>query len=561
MSRLQSVRIWTLLALVFGVLPLWLSSLEMWDGVVGMYALDTHNWETLKDWLLDSNWYLTYGMFLLADAVHQFAGLPYWVFFKLWITAMVLGIAWESYRLAIDVFEIPATVARWLPAMVFSFPIWYVFFSYTSMLGHLTCAWLGLLGYRLVHGRKAASVAAGAVLVAISFQLASNCAFLLALEAGRWLLFRKRSAWSYARSVTLLTLAVAVFAATRVIWPPVGTYVGYNRLLSPLSAASWLSYAKYTFMFGTWLVLLVPGVAWLCWTAHRLGTTGRWWARLKQGRNVALALAAAAGAACFAYIAVGVGSPLFVAHFSNSSSVSAVLAANSAGGPISVWYGGWGARHLLLMMIPMLLLAAWLTATAEEDAAPATAARPSPPPFHLALALTVTAGLAAGIPGHWGKLKRIAHQHTVVQAMAALPQIPGGRVDLLLNSRVDYLDYIYEANYLLSRAWGGTKWAALMLPDQPAVQAWGDIHRKLTLAQPPKEQVLTGRLNLMNDYNWAADCKTVARVELPRLGLGDVLWRAEQAPASLPRAQVTPVSSTCQGADPFWRGASGNPPG
>ena len=131
----RSARLWTLLAFVLGLLPLGLTSTEMWDGVVGMQALQAQDWPTLKAWLLDSNWYLTYGIFLMADAVHSLIGLPYWVFFKLWILLIIAGIAFEVKTLATQVFDVPEAVAAWLPALVFSFPVWYVFFSYTTCWG------------------------------------------------------------------------------------------------------------------------------------------------------------------------------------------------------------------------------------------------------------------------------------------------------------------------------------------------------------------------------------------------------------------------------------------
>ncbi|MES2943583.1 MAG: hypothetical protein V4772_12010, partial [Pseudomonadota bacterium] len=103
------------------------------------------------------------------------------------------------------------------------------------------------------------------------------------------------------------------------------------------------------------------------------------------------------------------------------------------------------------------------------------------------------------------------------------------------------------------RAYGKTRWAGLMLPDNTAVQAWGDEHRQLTLTQPEKNRPMIARLNLMNDYSWADTCRTVARIKLPEFSLWDVLWRTEHAPEQLPKAQISLVSGNCTGADGFWR--------
>lgn len=548
---LLSSRFWTAATFLVGVMPLWLSSTEMWDGVVGIHALASRDWTVINTWLLDSNWYLTFGLFLLADDLQVLTGLPYWIFFKLWLTLLIAGIAVEVYRLAVRVFEIPASLALWLPPLVFSFPIWYVFFSYTSMSGHLTCVWLALIGYRLLYGNSMRSRATGAGLLTMSFQLASNGPFILVLEFSQWLLSRDKASWRYGRSALILFLALAVFAATRVIWPPVGTYVGYNRLLNPTQLANWVSYAKYASFFATWLVLLVPMVLGLWWTAARHGCSAKdiRLVLLQRWKTMAV-FTVLTLAACAPYIAVGLGSPLFTSSLTASSSVSAALANNSATGPVSVWYGGWGARHLVLMMIPVVVFAGWLAYTAHQlmQAKTKELITHSSGSFIFMIAV----GLAFGIPGHWAKLQRLAKQQSIVESLASLPPPPPGRIDLLLDKREDYLSYIYETNDLLRKAYKSTHWAALMLPEVPAIQAWGDDHRRLTLDQPEKNRHTIAKLNVMEDYAWADYCKTVARIELPTFSLWDVLWRAEHSPQQLPKTQIIPLSSTCAGADKFW---------
>jgi hypothetical protein len=558
--RLRSLALspmpWLVLALLFGVLPLGLSSTEMWDGVVGVHALKTGDWTTLKEWLLDSNWYLTYGLFILADRLHQVFGLEYWIFFKLWILLMIVGSAFEAANLAQRIFEVPDSIAAWVPALVFSFPIWYVFFSFTPMLGHLTCLWLALTGYRLSYSDKRITQATGMLLVAMSFQLASNCAFILSLELGRWALTKNKSRWSYGRSTALLVLSVAVFAATRFIWPPVGMYVGYNRLLNPLQLSSWISYAKYSALFATWLVLLAPMLAGAWWTFSRrdvpapIGGT-QTWSLLKQQSMVIVVFALLLLAACAPYIAVGLGSPLFTVDVGASTWVSAVLASHSALGPVAIWFGNWSARHLLLMMIPLVLLIGWLASlTYQQRPSPG---REIPLGILVSFVLTIVFFLAIGVSGHWAKLQRIAKEQTVVHLLASKPQLPDGQVDLQLDKHEDFLGSVYEANHLLYRAYNSTHWLALMYPNLPVVRAWGDERRRTALAASPANRASLGRLNMMADYSWSTTCKTVANITFPHLSVWDVLWQTEHAPSKLPVAQIEPVSSNCPNADKFWQ--------
>ena len=172
---------------------------------------------------------------------------------------------------------------------------------------------------------------------------------------------------------------------------------------------------------------------------------------------------------------------------------------------------------------------------------------------HISLIAAICLNLAFCLPGHWAKLERLAKESTVVAALAVKPPLPSGQVELLLEQREDYLNSVYETNHLLYRAYQAMRWTAVMLPDHPALRAWGDEHRQLTLAQPPAMREKVARLNLMGDYDWRNPCLTVAKVKLPELSVSDVLWRAEHAPQSLPSAQLIPISSTCAAADTFWR--------
>ena len=403
----------------------------------------------------------------------------------------------------------------------------------------------------MLYSSKKWPIAIGLVFVLMSFQLASNCAFILTLELGRWLLCKDKARWRYWRSASLLLLALGVFAATRVVWPPVGTYVGYNRLLNPLQLSSWISYAKYSALFATWLVLVVPMGIGVWWAARNSHAAPAFRQALQRRWKMLVILALMAVAACLPYIAVGLGSPLFTLNIASSNSISAVLASNSALGPVSVWYGGWGARHMLLMIIPMVLLAAWL-ATCYQNLDPVGSPVLSKTLVGAFISM-VCLNLAFGVPGHWSKLQRIAAEQAVVQLLASNPPLPYGQVDILLDKRVDYLGSMYETNYLLSRAYKGTHWAALMLPDHPALLTWGREYRQLVADYARVNRDLIAKLNVMGDYSWAGNCKTVVKITLPELSAWDVLWRAEHSPEQLASAQITPVLSSCSGASEFWR--------
>ena len=51
---MYATRLWTAIAFIFGVLPLVLSSTEMWDGVVAIHAMTANDWTAMKGWVLVS---------------------------------------------------------------------------------------------------------------------------------------------------------------------------------------------------------------------------------------------------------------------------------------------------------------------------------------------------------------------------------------------------------------------------------------------------------------------------------------------------------------------------
>ena len=539
------------MAFFLGVMPIWLTSVEMWDGIIGSYALKSNNWFIIKNWLLDSNWYITYFILYVTDSIHRLIEVPHWILFKSWVTLMIFGIGYEVCRLAKAVFNIDEKIALWLPALVFSFPIWYVYFSSTAMIGHLTCVWLALVGYRLLYSEKRSVYLAGIVSVVLSFQLASNCAFLIALELSNWLINRNsnRHVWNLRRSLLILGLAVLVFCLTRIVWPPLGIYAGYNKLLNPFEISSWMIYLQRSFYWVTWLVLLLP-LAFIVF-----GFKER--AQLKSKSTSSLSPRVITMWICFAllsiaatapYVAVGLASPFFVVNLPSASSVSAVLAGNST--MISIWYGGWGARHAMLLMVVFALFVGWAIHNLQPDIVFEKRS------FVLTktnvLAIIVVFNLVFLVPGHFAKLTRIAHERSIVELLKRTPEIPHGQVDFILDAKNDYLVSSYEANYLLYKAYKATNWLAFMLPDQPVVKAWVEKSREAIFEHASSFPAVTAGQHVMTNYDWQNRCKTVVQLALPTLGFKDILWRAEHAPLKLPAASLQPVSSNCIDASAFW---------
>jgi len=283
-------------------------------------------------------------------------------------------------------------------------------------------------------------------------------------------------------------------------------------------------------MFATWGLLLLPALA--------AALAAAWRRRCDQSLVPGAALLALVVVSCLPYTAVGLGAPL-VAPSHGSSSPSALLAAAGAGPlPVTVWYGGWAPRHMLLAMVPMTWLLVWLAGFARHRGA--------------VLAASLILLLAFAVPGHVAKLSRIAQEAALVQLLRSVPPPPPGKLDLLLARPYDSLNLLYESHALLDRAYGRQAWAALMGPDHPGVQPMLEDIREHALSSRLPEQLVRSQ-QLMHGYDRGRTCRTVTRVELPRPAAADLLWRAEHAPATLPSARFLSSVSDCPDAVAPWR--------
>ena len=561
MSHPEQTRLFgivTTLACLLALGPLLLTSREMWDGVASSYALAIKDDSITYAWLVDSNWYVTYGLVRAAHWLEFTAVIPSWVSLKLWNSAMILLIAYETTLLARNLLQLPHAMARWCFPLVVSFPIWYVFFSYTPMSAHLFCAWIGLAGYRLLQNRSLITKAFAGLAVIVSFQLASNCIFLPTVAFAHLVLLPDRRSERLRLALFVLAAAIGAFFATRVIWPPSQAYVGYNTILNP-ATTSMFHYLKYVAMFGSWTLLMVPGLATALLMRFRYGEDALVQTPLhskpddSESLIQGLILCCLLGAAAAAYIAVGLGSPLFVVNVDRAPSFSAALARNMDGSRLGVWYGGWGARQLILFLIPLCMATVWLVTiiTRRQKLGPGSgkASRVA----SLALGICVLFNLIWLLPGHWAKLARHAEETVIVNWLKAHPAPPPGKVDIVLAASFDYVSLVYEANYLLFLSYGFDSWAAAIFPDRPDIRQAAYKLRQDVLSTPESTRNLLAGQNLMKSYDWKQECLSSVNLTLPKLSAVEILWTAAHSPTDLPQATAQKISSDCPDAPEPWR--------
>lgn len=530
------------------VAPLLLPTRPMWDDVIMHHAIERGLQAPYREMVLSTNWYVTWMVLSVFQWLHASFGLPLVASYKLLTAALVLGIAAEVARLTRQIVQIDLVHARWVMPLVAAFPIWFVFYSYFCMSGHLFSLWLGLLGYRWwMHGRGWRQ-GLGAVVVAAGFQLASLCVFLPALALAEWLLHpgrRRQVAW---RGAVMFGLAVLVYSATRLIWPPVELYEGYNKVVLPISATTLNQYVKYSVLYATWSLLLLPALAvWALARAsgrsHGQGTGASAGSLNARPALVVMVFTMLIGAACLPYIMVGVGGPLWVIRLGSESSYSAALVNKPGASTLGLWYGGWHARQAMVLMLPICMGVVWVAYRVA-----ARSRRWSAAVIGLSLALSV--GLL--LPGYWAKLQRAAYETSLVNYLRSVPPPPSGLLRVVLPADADFALDSYEMNYLLFEAHGATRWLSFAASER--LHSFALPKREALLKTPVQQRELIGMAHVMEQFDWSRQCGTGVWLEWPRLSVTDVLWTAHWRPRSIPPTRATRTASTCPDASAYWQG-------
>lgn len=534
--------------------PLLLPTRPMWDDVIMRYAFSTDPANGMQslygDMIWSTNWYLTWVALQVLASFQEHWGIPLAFSFKLLMVAVAFGIAVETARITRWVLPIGDAYVRWMPPLVAAFPLWFVFFCYFCMSGHLLGLWLGLLGYRWwMHGQRWRQVA-GIGVVAAGFQLASLCVFLPALALAEWLLHPARRRQVALRGAVMFGLGVLVYVATRVVWPPIDLYEGYNQLVLPTSGAAVRQYIKYLALFATWGLLLGPALlvwAWGAWAGpspQRGECDGRGVQTSGAGpARLALVLSMLMGAACLPYVMVGVGGPLWVLRLGSESSYSAALVNTPGASTVGLWYGGWHARQSMVLMLPMCMAVVWVASRVAVLGKRWSLAV-------IGLSLALSAGLL--LAGYWAKLQRAAHETSIVNLLRSMPQPPGGMLRVALPSATDFALDTYEMNYLLFEAHGTAQWMAFAAPER--VHQFALAKRETLLKTPADRRELVGMAQVMAQYDWTRTCETRLWLAWPALSVWDVLWRAHSQPQSVAPATALRTASTCPDAPADWQG-------
>ena len=495
---MPSIRSLLILALIVALTPIWITHREMWDGVTIEYAFETGDLSGLLHAVAASGWPMAGWIYKILWTLQKQLSIPYWLGIDILFTLALLGMAYEVFQLAHQRLGWRKNLCAVALALFLAQPIWHFLMSGIHIV-HVTGLWFLLLGHRLTCHKQIFFKASGWVLVTLSFQFPASIVMVFWLE---WVLYveaKKIQHQNLARAILVALYAVAWYAASRTVFGPTQTFMGYNQLLLPTSLESIQMIIWTGLKFASWLLVLIAplwgAIAWnrSSWQYRRVTQIG--WTQNLGNR---------------------ISSPYGIAIVGCMVAIAPYWAVGK--GPVVIMPYDWTARNALPLAIPLSLLMALLI---EKYVAIGDLHKWLRRENSL-LTLIVIWWIAMSLAGVAGKLYQIKLEKAIETSLRRLPPPPSGVVTLQLP--FDPLIRIRqnEANGLFWRAYGRAEWAVLVGPPD----SWVELIRETYVGNHPasvknsNDLPRWSKFYVMGDLK-TFDCETTIRFTLP---LGEDQW-------------------------------------
>jgi hypothetical protein len=526
-------------ALVLGLVigPHWLLTRDLFDGAAVAFADISGHADGLYFWTRLANWPVAEAYHKLSLALAGLSGIHYLAFSKLAITGLLLGLHREFHRLAVELLQAAEPEAGWLALLCIISPALYTLAS-SQIVPLLLCVWLVFLGHRCFRSSRIGMRWVGLALMTVSFQLASNLVFAMALEVLH--LVRQRNAWLHRLrwSLLLVAAAVAVYAGMRLVSPPRQVFAEYNQLLRPWRGDELFRIVRALAMFMTWGVLPLAAcvIAWASVGFRTVAPRSAWSAATRDHGFQLAASAFLCMASLFPYVMVGKGPPLFTLVGIGSGLTEQVLRA-AYSGPLAPTWANSSGRHAFLYAPSVALLGwflfRWIRAV--------FAAQRTTPAWLLSGLLVVP--MAFVLPAYFNKLETQVAELSLVKGLKSVPPAPGGIVEVHYAPISSWLVWTQSAGVILREAWGRSDYWPIFY----SIGAYRDDMQWQYHVYVRD----TGGLNsatlqhffAMEDFP-GERCVSRYRAVLPAHGVAAVLLSGIW-PRSVQAATIVPVASEC----------------
>lgn len=209
--------------------PIFISTRDMWDGVILSYANEIRDYSAIKIWFFESSWFLQYYFTVCLGWISNTLTFSYRITNNIVQIICLIFIAYIFGEILTKHFRYSYSKKIFCILFFLSFPIWHL--SLTSNFTiYIFCTFIGISVIYLFLDNKKFKKIIALILMPFSFQLNSLLIFiplfLYSTDA-----YKSRKFYP-SKSIQLVFLISGLFLFIRIfIFKPYGLYSGYNSII------------------------------------------------------------------------------------------------------------------------------------------------------------------------------------------------------------------------------------------------------------------------------------------------------------------------------------------
>ena len=478
----------------------------MWDATINNYAVKIADWGGLRRLTADADLDSGFVFARTEGLLSQIFRVNFLLVDRFVLAIAMVVISYLLYRISKVRFHMSARWSAFGVLLFLTFPSWHILASSTQTYYFVSLA-LTMFGVHMIYLGKGNAMLLGLLLLLMSFDMNSMILFAPALA----IIYEatQNDATSILKRLSrpfgITLLGIVYWAVSRSLSQPSGLYAGYNQMIDPFSLSGWRVLKIGFTNYSTFTILPLLGIAILTCLIILFGSVRQRNQIVPSRRFLPIAfLIPLCFAAVLPYILVQKST--FVDDFD------------------------WDGRHAIPLSIPISLLVMLTTHLVFQQLG-----------LHvrwqtlwkaIAVALLVVPQSFVLMHGLTMKLGRQEFEEKLIQELKK-EQVKPGIVEIV-GLPIFIPDFrVYEANYLMYRAFGKADWwTRIGQSEDPnfAIPEWIQRidYQKIYIYQSPQ-----------------AACRTVIQVDLANYG---GFWEGAKSMmhfANESKVQVTAVTSTC----------------
>lgn len=239
--------------------------INLWDGVIVSYAFQSGEYNGIRMQLMDADlesvYYLLRSEFWIAKFLHLSFELVDHFLMGISMTIICVCI----HKIVTKRFLVSSSWSNFTICTFLTFPIWHVLAS-TTQTFYVFLLSLCMWGIDLIFRDSKHVIASGFILIMISFEMSSLLMFapILAVVYSWTDKSNKTKTRGFLLPSLVGVLGFMYMGISRTLSVPSGQYIGYNKLVNPLSRQGWDAVKLGVSNYSSFFIIPVIGISVIC---------------------------------------------------------------------------------------------------------------------------------------------------------------------------------------------------------------------------------------------------------------------------------------------------------